>query len=455
VTALEPRSLRAAVPPQVPAADEGWAAPAWVPTRALGRTVLLTGLLLVLGVALGRVDLVLLAAPFAVGAAIGLRRMPRSAPELTVDAAEEHIVEGGSVGAGLTVANPDVIPYDLVVVRTRTSPWLELRDADRPFAITVATDGWTAVELPGAATRWGRHDVGPAAARVAACGGLLACRPVVTPAQRVRVYPETEPFAATEAMPAAAGLVGNHRSRRPGEGGELAGVRPFAPGDRLRRIDWRVSLRTRDLHVASTLSDRDAEVLLLLDVLGEAGASGGVKGRASVLDTTVRATAAIAEHYLQRGDRVSLMEYGSSARRLRAATGRRQYLTVLEWLLDVRADTGDQGPHEHVFGAHHVSSDALVMVLTPLVDPRSADMLAGLSQSGRFTVAVDTLPAGVTPPNRSPWTPIATKLWRMERENVLGRLREHGVPVVTWAGAGSLDLVLRDVSRLASAPRGR
>jgi uncharacterized protein (DUF58 family) len=455
VTVLEPPSLRAAVPPGVPAADEGWAVPAWVPTRALGRTVLLTGLLLVLGVALGRVDLVLLAAPFAVGAAIGLRRMPRSAPELTIDATEEHIVEGGSVGAGLTVANPDVISYDLVVVRTRTSPWLELQDADRPFAITVAPDGWTAVELPGEATRWGRHNVGPAAARVAACGGLLACRPVVTPARGVRVYPETEPFAATEAMPAAAGLVGNHRSRRPGEGGELAGVRPFAPGDRLRRIDWRVSLRTRDLHVASTLSDRDAEVLLLLDVLGEAGASGGVKGKASVLDTTVRAAAAIAEHYLQRGDRVSLMEYGSSARRLRAATGRRQYLTVLEWLLDVRADTGGQGPHEHVFGAHHVSSDALVVVLTPLVDPRSADMLAGLTQSGRYTVAVDTLPAGAAPPNRSPWTPIATKLWRMERENVLGRLREHGVPVVSWAGAGSLDLVLRDVSRLASAPRGR
>ncbi|MET8148968.1 DUF58 domain-containing protein [Actinoplanes sp. NPDC049668] len=453
---MEPPPLRAAVPPGVAAAEEAWAAPAWVPTRALGRTVLLTGLLLVLGVALGRVDLVLIAAPFAVGAAIGLRRMPRSAPELTIEAAEEHVVEGGRVEAGLTVANPDVITYDLVVVRARTSPWLELENSDRPFAITVAPDGWTGVELPGPALRWGRHDVGPAAARVAACGGLLACRPVVTPARGVRVFPETEPFAATEAMPAAAGLVGNHRSRRPGEGGELAGVRPFAPGDRLRRIDWRVSLRTRDLHVASTLSDRDAEVLLLLDVLGEAGASEGVKGRASVLDTTVRAAAAIAEHYLQRGDRVSLLEYGSTARRLRAATGRRQYLTVLEWLLDVRADNNDaEGPHEHVFGAHHVSPDALVVVLTPLVDPRSADMLAGLTQSGRYTVAVDTLPADAAPPSRGPWTPLATRLWRMERENVLGRLREHGVPVVTWAGTGSLDLVLRDVSRLASAPRGR
>jgi hypothetical protein len=82
-------------------------------------------------------------------------------------------------------------------------------------------------------------------------------------------------------------------------------------------------------------------------------------------------------------------------------------------------------------------------------------MLAQLTQSGRYTVAIDTLPAGVTPPLRSPWTALATRVWRIERENVLGRLREHGVPVVEWAGAGSLDLVLRDVARLASAPRGR
>ncbi len=453
MTVTDSPTLRAAVPPADAGAAEGWSAPAWVPTRALGRTVLLTGLFLVLGVALGRVDLVLLAAPFAIGAAVGLRRMPRSAPELTIDADGDHIVEGGEVHAAVTVGNPDVIPYDLVVLRTRTSPWVKLEDADRPFAVRVEPDGWTAVDLSGRAVRWGRQDVGPAAARVAACGGLLACRPVVVPAAGVRVYPETEPFAATEALPAAAGLVGNHRSRRPGEGGELAGVRPFAPGDRLRRIDWRVSLRTRDLHVAATLSDRDAEVLLLLDVLGEAGVSGGVEGKASVLDTTVRAAAAIAEHYLQRGDRVSLAEYGSTARRLRAATGRRQYLTVLEWLLDVRASS--DSAEDFVFGAHNVSSDALVVVLTPLVDPRAADMLAGLVQSGRFTVAVDTLPADASAAASGPFTELATRLWRMERENVLGRLREHGVPVVTWAGAGSLDLVLRDVARLASAPRGR
>jgi uncharacterized protein (DUF58 family) len=426
----------------------------WAPTRALGRSVLLTGLLLLLGVVLGRVDLVLLAAPFAIGAALNLRRTPQSVPEVTITADEAYLVEGGAVQAGLTVANPDALDYDLVVVRTKTSPWLRLEHADRPFAITVPSDAWAAIDLPGEALRWGRQDVGPAAARAAACGGLLACRPVVTPANGVRVYPITEPFKATEAMPAAAGLVGAHRSRRLGEGGELAGVRQFAPGDRLRRIDWRVSLRTRDLHVASTLSDRDAEVLLLLDLLGEVGLSGGVGGSASVLDTTVRATAAVAEHYLHRGDRVSLLEYGATARRLRAASGRRQYLTVLEWLLDVRADPVDE-QYEPVLGAHHISTSALVVVLTPLIDPRAADMLAQLTQAGRFVVAVDTLPDDAAPPVRNQWSELGTRLWRIERENVLGRLREHGVPVVAWAGAGSLDLVLRDVARMAAAPRGR
>src|SRR3954470_642303 len=125
--------LRVAVPPGVEPGEAG-SGPAWVPTRALGRSVLLTGLLLVLGVALGRVDLVLLAAPFAIGAAVGLRRMPRSAPELTIEADEEHLVEGGHVDASVTVANLDVIAYDLVVVRTRTSPWLKLDNAGRPFA---------------------------------------------------------------------------------------------------------------------------------------------------------------------------------------------------------------------------------------------------------------------------------------------------------------------------------
>jgi uncharacterized protein (DUF58 family) len=462
------------VAPAVPPRDgspeqEPEPATGWVPTWALGRAVLLTGLLLVAGVLLGRVDLVVLAAPFAIGTAYALRRRPAALPQVWISADEGHLVEGGELTGVVTVGNPDVLDYDVAVVRSRVSPWLRVERAtiagaaaaagapsaaaDRPFVTAVPTAAAVDLELAGTALRWGRHPIGPAGARVAAAHGLLVSRAVVTEPSRVRVYPKTEPFDAVEAMPRAAGLVGAHHSRRPGEGGELAGVRVFAPGDRLRRIDWRVSLRARQLHVAATLSDRDAEVVVLLDVLAEAGRSGGVSGAASVLDTTVRAAAAIAEHYLHRGDRVSMLEYGPAARRLRPATGRRQYLTVLEWLLDVRAESSPHEPYDQVFGPQVLSADALVVVLTPLLDERSAQMLARLARSGRFVVAVDTLPADLAPPKDRGWAEVAYRLWRLDRDTMIGQLREHGVPVVRWAGAGSLDQVLRDVARLATAPR--
>jgi hypothetical protein len=92
-------------------------------------------------------------------------------------------------------------------------------------------------------------------------------------------------------------------------------------------------------------------------------------------------------------------------------------------------------------------------VLTPLLDPRTAAMLARLARAGRYVIAVDTLGVPGPAPVNAPWLPVAQRLWAIERENTIGQLREHGVPVVAWAGTGSLDQVLRDVARLATGPR--
>jgi uncharacterized protein (DUF58 family) len=424
----------------------------WSPTRALGRTVLVVGLALFAAILLRRVDLVVLAAPFALGAALGVWRRPEALPAVRVDVAAEALSEGRAVHARLSVGNPDPVGYDLVVARTAVSRWLRLPNADRPYVTSVASQTIADIELAGHAVRWGRLALGPARVWAVAADGLLVSAASVAAPRELKVFPVTDGFDAVEAMPKAAGLVGGHRSRRPGEGGELAGVRAFAPGDRLRRIDWRVSLRTQELHVAATLSDRDAEVVLLLDVLHEAGRSGGINGRRSVLDTTVRAAAGIAEHYLHAGDRVGLVEYGVRGRRLRAAGGRRQYLTALEWLLDVNARAGAYEPSPTAFGPHTISANALVVVLTPLLDLRAAAMVARFARAGRFVVAVDTLPPD-TPTRQGDWGGAAVRLWRLERDNTIGQLREHGVPVVAWAGAGSLDEVLRGVSRMAGSSR--
>jgi len=367
------------------------------------------------------------------------------------------------------MSNEDRVPLDLVVGRLATSPWLEVTDGARPYAGDVSAaeaDGVVGrrgrglrpvgsvrrVELTATALRWGYQQVGPAVAFGVAGDGLLVSGTVVAPPLTVRVYPAVPPFRADQAMPRSAALVGVHRSRRPGEDGELSGVRRYGPGDRLRRIDWRVTLRTREVHVAAFLSDRDAEVIVLLDVLHEVGTSGGIRGEASVVDATVRAAAAICDHYLRQGDRVGLVEYSGRPRYLRPASGRRQLVTALDWLLDTQAG-GGMGP---TFGLDpsSIPNAALVVVLTPLLGPTSAETIAALARAGRSVVAVDTL--GSLGQRRIPgsrWTPVAQRLWWFERENLIGLLHEAGVPVTPWIGPGSLDQVLNDMARMAAAGR--
>jgi uncharacterized protein (DUF58 family) len=268
------------------------------------------------------------------------------------------------------------------------------------------------------------------------------------------VLPAVAPFQAEETVPNPSALVGVHRARRPGEGGELAGVRRYGPGDRPRRIDWRVTLRTGDLHVAHTYSDRDAEVVVLLDVLYEAGESGGIHGTSSVVDTTVRAAAAIAEHYLRQGDRVALVEYSGRPRYLRLAGGRRHLRACMDWLLETRAARFSGDPPVFGIDPMRIPSSALVVVLTPLLGPRSTDTIATLARSGRSVVAVDTLGTlEQRPVTGTRWSPVAQRLFRLEREHMIGLLREAGVPVTHWIGTGSLDQVLHDMARMAAIPR--
>jgi len=60
-------------------------------------------------------------------------------------------------------------------------------------------------------------------------------------------------------------LAGDHRSWATGDGTELAQVRPYAPGDDVRMIDWNVTARTGEPHVRVNVAERAVETWLLLD----------------------------------------------------------------------------------------------------------------------------------------------------------------------------------------------
>src|SRR5215475_7888941 len=163
----------------------------WVPTRAFGRMVLLTSGLLVGAIFLRRPDLVVLAAPLAIGAALGLWRRPRAAPAVRVTPGTPAVAEGDSLETSMTLTNHDPIRYDLVVARLQHSQWLEVRHTGRPYATTLASGETVGIDVGGRALRWGRHYLGPTVAFAVAGDGLLISPAGVAPYSDIRAFPSS------------------------------------------------------------------------------------------------------------------------------------------------------------------------------------------------------------------------------------------------------------------------
>jgi uncharacterized protein (DUF58 family) len=430
---------------------------AWQPTHAQVRAVVVAGVLLVIAVVARRPDVAVLGLPLGVLAVWGRYLRPQEQPKVSTELDADVLFEGQATTYRLRVAeglDPDL---DLVVAALPRGRWFRY-DPVHAAVAEPPVDGAVELEVGVRSERWGLRTLD--APVVIGTSVLGAYRTNVRTAQPIPVttLPLREGFAAVDAVPRPAGLVGLHRSRRPGEGTELAGVRPFRTGDRLRRINWAVSARTRELHVTSTWSDRDTEVVILLDTGDEVGVSEGVEGRSSSLDTGVRAAAAIAEHYLRHGDRVRLIDTGTVVRGVRAGSGRSHLRRILDALVHADRKSGQQD-EKQLARRHRIRADSLVLVLSPLLRRSVLGYIVTLVHSGCTVIAVDTLPPegpGGDSQGHDEWFwPLAWRLRQLERRSELDRLGDLGVPTVRWRGAGTLDEVLRDASKLSAAPRIR
>jgi len=421
----------------------------WLPTPALGAAVGTVAALLAGAVLLSRQDLLVLAMPLAAGTVLPLLDRARRGPTVRLGIGAGTLFEGQSTTFSQQVQGADGL--DVIRLRSYLKGHLELPDGGQDVCTAAGPGGAVTLGHRLVASRWGRSQLGVLSTSATTAHGLLRATGAGAPEPvSVATIPLRAEFSATEQVPAARGIVGGHRSRVVGEGIDPAGVRPFVVGDRLRRINWPVSLRTGDLHVTATYSDRDTEVVLVLDTAVDVGVSAGA-GSASNLDVAVRAAASIAEHYLRHGDRVGLLDLGRAGRPVRSRTGRTHLFRLVDILLDVRA-----APISEVAAGRamaRIGDRALVIVLSPLLTADVAAQAAWLARAGRSVLVVDTLPADVVLPQNGPWTDLAWRLELIERDTLSGALAELGVPVVPWLGSGSLDQVLMGLSRTARAAR--
>jgi uncharacterized protein (DUF58 family) len=414
------------------------------PTDAAVRGALLAVGLVATGLAIGRPDLVALAAPFVVALLLSVGSRRGAAPALTLHTSTARLRETEVLAADVTVV-PDA-DVDVVVIAMSGTGVTVLGSRRTVTALTAGTP--STVGFRCRAETWGRHRIGPVAWQHYGPVSLTRSDRSTVAGVDLSVLPATESFDAADAVPRAVAYAGNHRSRATGSGIEFVGVRPFTSGDTPRRINWRTTARTGALHVNTTLSDRSALVLILIDSRHDAGSGGD-----TILNAAVHAAAGIAAHYLALGDAVGLVEYGGHNRRLQPASGQQQLARTLDWLVDVRTPLSTAPPSARMLLNSLPVSRAIVLALTPILDDEAAARLLTLRRRGAAIVTIDTLPDGALPKPADPAGAVALRLWQLERQGLIHRLGDLGVPVARWAGPGTLDAVLRDLGRVANAAR--
>jgi uncharacterized protein (DUF58 family) len=102
-------------------------------------------------------------------------------------------------------------------------------------------------------------------------------------------------------------LAGDYRSSQYGEGVELAQVRPYVPGDDVRRIEWNVTARTGEPHVRVNLAERVLVTWLLLDTSPSMHFGTGDRRKTDVADGVAIAIGHVAT---RRGNRLGIMTFG-------------------------------------------------------------------------------------------------------------------------------------------------
>ncbi|MFD1718926.1 DUF58 domain-containing protein [Georgenia deserti] len=429
----------------------------WRMTHAHLRAVLVSTAGVLLALLARRPDLVVLVAPLAAIAGWSILDTPRGSPAASSRLTRRVVTEGDRAAVVVDMTPTD--GAELVSTSLAATPWMNRRPRHGARVQLLETGDGTSEEVrlvTGAdPRRWGTHEIGPMLVGTTTAWGAFRWGPVTLPARTVRVLPAPVAFDASAPAPRPRGLVGQHRSARPGEGTEFATIRPFQWGDRLKRIHWARSLRSRELHVTSSYADQDTHVALLVDAHIELGRSEGIDGAASSLDRSVRAAAALAEHFVRQGDRVSLQVFsGRTPLRLPPGTGQRHGRRVRDVLS--RVSPGQQRDDALRRFRSGLGSGSLVVMVSALVSPTALARVAALARSGLTVVVVDALGEDTAPP--PDWEPLDALAWRirmLERDRETRRIQHSGVPVVPWAGPGSLDLVLRRLAHRGRAGASR
>jgi uncharacterized protein (DUF58 family) len=396
----------------------------------------LAGLALLAGLAFGRPELTVLALPFLAAILAGsLGARPR---ELHVSLAldQAQLLEGEEAMVEVALGASEPLPG--LEATLHLDPGLRLSRGPVATASLLAGSEKT-LQLAIDCLRWGRYDVGRLRLRWPGPLGLFNQEGGHDQPLPLRVYPRPERLRSLVRPADTQVYAGNQVARARGDGIEFAEIRPYAPGDRLRHVNWRATGRRGSLQVNDLHPERNSDVILFLDTFGSFFASGE-----RTIDLTLRAAIGLAEGYLRQRDRVGAIAFGGMLRWLSPGMGMRQRYQLVEALLDTRIEVSYAWKRISTIPARTLPPRALILALTPLVDERFQVALDELVGRG-FDLAICELELPWRPAPREATDRLAQRVFALRRDSVRARYARRGVAIVTWTERRPFEQVIEEV----------
>jgi uncharacterized protein (DUF58 family) len=416
------------------------------PSPRLAGLLTVAGGWMVAGLASGRAELVVLAAVFVCFTAIGLGFANPLSLEATIKPRDDRLLEGESTLVAIRVQNGGGREVEVELALERAAQISAAPDG--PVLLRLAGGKTVRAELDITVGRWGLARLGPVAVRSRDPLGIsTSSRRLGTPVT-VKVFPREQRLRALIEPLRTQPFLGVHVARARGAGIEFADIRPFAPGDQVRHINWRATARRRGLYINQRHPEQASDALLLLDTFAEARDRDG-----GTLDAAVRATSTLAAAHLERRDRVGLVDVGGILHWLEPAFGARQLYRIVDALLASEIAFSYAWREVESIPRRVLPPAALIIAISPLLDDRSIAMIVGLRRRGHDIVVLEVSPLAHVPVDDGPTAELARRLWRLQRNMIRTRLRADGIAVATWEHERQLVPALEEVNAFRRSAR--
>ncbi len=397
--------------------------------------------LILLGIASLHSTLLILAIPLMAYIFAAIYQRPEAVKLLVArKLSHDFAPQGTPITVRLSVANQSA-PLDELIVRDTLPAGVRKTDGLLSAARTLSAQGSFELEYTIEAER-GEYAHYETLVSVRDFTGAFEIPLVYRTSPRLTIHPRYPKLDRIKIRPPQTrGFAGPISARQGGTGIDFWSVREYQSGDPPRQINWKLSARSeRELYTNIYEQERVADVGIIVDARQRTNV---VTTSGTLFDHSVRAAASLAENFLDDGNRVSLLLYGSGLLRVFPGYGHVQQDLILKALAKASTAVNFALENLNELPTRLFPAKSQIVLVSPLM-PEDIPVIVRMRSHGYAVMIISPDPVAYESLLYGDTSSPAYHIASAERRLMLRRVRASGAQVVDWDVDHPLEVTVRE-----------